>query len=62
MSNKPEFYTVDEVREIMRAEKRDTVYNMCRAGEIPAIQFNRGGKWLIPKDKFHRMLEHMIDS
>lgn len=50
----PLVYTVAEVAELLALSLGGT-YALVRDGTIPAVRM--GGRWLIPKRKFHAWLE-----
>ncbi len=47
-------YTVEEVAVILGLG-RSSAYGMVRRGEIPAKRM--GGRWLIPRQRFHAWLD-----
>lgn len=54
MTEEQKYLTVEEVAEILRASPQ-TVRNMIKRGEIPAIRIGR--PWLIKKSDLDRILE-----
>lgn len=53
MTEEQKYLTVEEVAEILRASPQ-TVRNMIKRGEIPAIRIGR--PWLIKKSDLDRIL------
>lgn len=55
------FYTPSEVQEILKLKNKDTIYLMCRSGELPgAIQVGR--YWRIEVSIFNKWLETKINN
>jgi excisionase family DNA binding protein len=52
-------YTVKEVSQLLAVSLGGT-YALVRAGRIPAIKL--GGRWVIPKRRFHAWLEQCLDG
>lgn len=53
MEGKTEFYTAEEVAEVLRLHPY-TVRRLCREKKVPAFKF--GGQWRFRKDKIDKML------
>jgi excisionase family DNA binding protein len=54
----PEVYTAREVARMLRLNIGGT-YSLIQKGLIPAIRM--GGRWLIPKRRFHDWLDGLVD-
>jgi excisionase family DNA binding protein len=52
-------YTVIEVARLLSLS-RGSAYALVRAGEIPAKRM--GGRWVIPKRRFHAWLDNAEDA
>jgi excisionase family DNA binding protein len=52
-------YTVKEVAALLRLSLGST-YALVREGEIPAKKM--GGRWVVPKRRFHAWLDECADS
>jgi excisionase family DNA binding protein len=52
-------YTVKEVSQLLAVSLGGT-YALVREGRIPAIKL--GGRWIIPKRRFHAWLEQCTES
>ena len=50
-----EFYTVAEVKDILRLKKREKVYALCNSNQFPC--FKLGRDWLIDKKEFDKWLK-----
>ena len=55
------YYTAMEAADILKYSRR-SIYNMIRAGRIPAVRIER--KWLIPKDWVNNLINNreVIDA
>ncbi|HEX6497799.1 MAG TPA: helix-turn-helix domain-containing protein [Micromonosporaceae bacterium] len=52
-------YTVTEVAELLSLS-RGSAYALVRSGDIPAVRL--GGRWVIPKRRFHAWLDQLPDA
>lgn len=50
-----EFYTAEEVKDILRLKKKEKVYELCRSNQFPC--FKLGRDWLIDKKEFDKWLK-----
>ncbi|SDR05377.1 helix-turn-helix domain-containing protein [Thermostaphylospora chromogena] len=52
-------YTVPEVARLLSLS-RGSAYALVREGAIPALRM--GGRWIIPKRRFHAWLDGLIEE
>ena len=60
-ASKFSFYTPSEIQELLRIKNKDTIYLMCRSGEIPGA-FRIGRHWRIEVSIFDKWLTAKVNG
>jgi excisionase family DNA binding protein len=57
----PEFFTTDEVAARLRCSPRHVRY-LIKQGDLGAVRFSNGGRWLVPISSYHRYVSQLLEE